>query len=53
MSNEELVLKYQKGDKQALESIIRANEKMVIKLANKFYTEKTNAVDKNDLIQEG
>lgn len=53
MSNEELVLKYQEGDKNILESIIKANEKMVIKISNKFYTDKTNSIDKSDLIQEG
>lgn len=52
MSNEELVLLYQQGDKQALESLIEANEGIVKKLANKF-----NGINKmvefNDLVQVG
>ncbi|MCE5222051.1 MAG: sigma-70 family RNA polymerase sigma factor [Clostridium sp.] len=52
MSNEELVLLYQQGNKQALESLIEANEGIVKKLANKF-----NGINKmvefNDLVQAG
>lgn len=52
MSNEELVLLYQQGDKQALESLIEANEGIVKKLANKF-----NGINKmvefDDLVQVG
>lgn len=36
MSNEELVLLYQQGNKKALESLIEANEGIVKKLANKL-----------------
>ena len=52
MSNEELVLLYQQGNKQALESLIEANEGIVRKLANKF-----NGINKmvefDDLVQVG
>ncbi|NRT78649.1 sigma-70 family RNA polymerase sigma factor [Clostridium beijerinckii] len=52
MSNEELVLLYQQGDKQALESLIKANSGMIKKLANKF-----NGINKmiefDDLVQAG
>lgn len=52
MSNEELVLLYQQGNKQALESLIEANEGIVKKLANKF-----NGINKmvefDDLVQAG
>ncbi|ALB44602.1 sigma-70 family RNA polymerase sigma factor [Clostridium beijerinckii] len=53
MSNEELVLLYQQGDKQALESLIENNKGRVFKIANKFYTGKTNSIDLEDLEQEG
>lgn len=53
MSNEELVLLYQKGDKQALEILIENNKCRVFKIANKFFVAKTNSIDFDDLIQEG
>lgn len=53
MTNEELVLSYQKGNKQALEQLIEKNKKFIYKVVNKFYTERINAIDKDDLIQEG
>lgn len=52
MSNEELVKLYQQGDKKALEELIRNNEGMVHAIANRFYI-KNNAIEKDDLIQEG
>ncbi|NOW92511.1 RNA polymerase sigma factor (sigma-70 family) [Clostridium beijerinckii] len=52
MSNEELVLLYQQGNKQALENLIEANGGIVRKLANKF-----NGINKmvefDDLVQVG
>lgn len=53
MTNEELVQLYQQGDKQALDKLISNNTGIVYKLANKFYIEGTNSIDKEDLIQEG
>lgn len=53
MTNEELVYLYQQGDKNALEKLIEKNKGIVYKLANKFYVEKTNSIDKEDLEQEG
>lgn len=53
MTNEELVQLYQQGDKQALEKLIEQNMGIIYKLANKFYVENTNSIDKEDLIQEG
>lgn len=53
MKNEELVLLYQQGDKQSLEMLIEKNIGFVNKIANKFYTEKTSSIDREDLIQEG
>ncbi|WP_027625749.1 sigma-70 family RNA polymerase sigma factor [Clostridium lundense] len=53
MTNEELVQLYQHGDKQALSKLIEQNTGIVYKLANKFYVEDTNSIDKEDLEQEG
>ncbi|MFL0197987.1 sigma-70 family RNA polymerase sigma factor [Clostridium sp. WILCCON 0269] len=53
MTNEELVELYQSGDEQALNELMEKNTGMVRKLANKFYTEKTNSIDIEDLQQEG
>ena len=53
MTNEELVVSYQKGNKQALEQLIENNQKFIYKVANKFYTDGISAIDKDDLIQEG
>lgn len=44
---------YQQGDKQALSKVIEQNTGIVYKLANKFYVEGTNSIDKEDLEQEG
>jgi RNA polymerase sigma factor, sigma-70 family len=53
MTNEELVLSYQRGNEQALSELIENNRGRVFKIANKFYTGKTNSIDIEDLIQEG
>lgn len=53
MSNEELVRLYQSGNKQALEELVEKNEGIVYKLANKFFVEGSNSIDREDLIQEG
>lgn len=53
MSNEELVQLYQAGNKGALDKLVELNRGMVYKLANRFYTEETNSIDKEDLEQEG
>ncbi|KAJ52193.1 RNA polymerase primary sigma factor/RNA polymerase sporulation-specific sigma factor [Clostridium tetanomorphum] len=53
MTNEELVQLYQQGDKQALSKLMEQNTGIVYKLANKFYVEDTNSIDKEDLEQEG
>lgn len=53
MTNEKLVVSYQQGNKQALEQLIEKNQKFIYKVANKFYTNGINAIDKDDLIQEG
>lgn len=53
MTNEYLVQLYQQGDKQALEKLIEKNNGIVYKIVNKFYVEKTNSIDREDLEQEG
>lgn len=52
MNNEELVLLYQQGDKQALESLINSNMGIVKKLALKF-SNINKMVELDDLIQVG
>jgi RNA polymerase sigma factor (sigma-70 family) len=52
MTNEELVLLYQQGDKQALESLIETNIGIVRKLANKFYGI-NKMVELDDMVQVG
>ncbi len=53
MTNEELVQLYQDGDKRALERLLEANKGLVYKVSMKFYTERDNAIDQDDLVQEG
>lgn len=53
MTNEELVYLYQNGDNKALETLIEKNKGIIYKLANKFYIEGTNSIDREDLEQEG
>lgn len=53
MTNEELVRLYQGGDRRALDKLIEQNKGIVFKIANKFYTEGTSSIDKEDLEQEG
>ncbi|MVX64928.1 sigma-70 family RNA polymerase sigma factor [Clostridium chromiireducens] len=52
MTNEELVLSYQQGDKQALESLIKNIRGLVVKIANRFY-DSGRIYDLDDLIQAG
>lgn len=53
MTNEQLVELCQNGNKQALDDLINQNTGIVYKIVNKYYTEKTSSIDKDDLIQEG
>ncbi|MBM7834996.1 sigma-70 family RNA polymerase sigma factor [Clostridium sardiniense] len=53
MNNEELVVLYQQGNRQALEKLLDKNKNLIYKIANKFYTDGISSVDKDDLIQEG
>lgn len=53
MNNEELVMLYKHGDNKALEQLTKQNEKLIYKIANRFYVENTNSIDFEDLVQEG
>jgi RNA polymerase primary sigma factor/RNA polymerase sporulation-specific sigma factor len=53
MSNEELVGLYQEGDPGALEVLLQNNQGLVYEISKRFYTQRDNAIDKEDLIQEG
>lgn len=53
MTNEELVKLYQEGDNKALDTLIEQNKGIVYKLVNRFYTEGTSSIDREDLEQEG
>ncbi|MFW2490940.1 sigma-70 family RNA polymerase sigma factor [Clostridium chromiireducens] len=52
MTNEELVVLYQEGHKQALESLIQNNQGIVRKLANK-YNGLNKLIEFDDLVQSG
>lgn len=52
MSNEELVLLYQQGNKQALESLVEVNSGIIKKLANKFYGI-NKMIEFDDMVQAG
>ncbi|BDU86956.1 sigma-70 family RNA polymerase sigma factor [Clostridium perfringens] len=53
MTNEELIVLYQQGDKRALDKLLENNDKLIYKIASKFYSEKINAIEFDDLLQEG
>lgn len=53
MTNEELILSYQQGNKKALDELIENNKGIVYTIANKFYIACNNIIEKEDLIQEG
>ena len=53
MTNEELVVLYQHGDKKALDKLLENNDKLIYKIASKFYSDKTSSIEFDDLLQEG
>jgi RNA polymerase sigma factor (sigma-70 family) len=53
VTNEELVELYRNGDKRALDKLIEQNKGIVFKIVNKFYTQGTSPINKEDLEQEG
>lgn len=52
MTNEEMVIQYQGGNKQALEQLLEANKGFIHKVSMKLYSDKDNAVSQEDLLQE-
>lgn len=53
VTNEELVELYQGGDSGALEKLIEANKGFIYKVSMKFFTGNDQAIDQEDLLQEG
>ena len=53
MTNEEHVVLYQQGDKKALDKLLENNDKLIYKVASKFYSDKTSSIEFDDLLQEG
>ena len=53
MTNEELVVLYQQGDKRALDELLENNDGLIYKVASKFYSDKTSSIEFDDLLQEG
>ena len=53
MSNEQLVLEYQNGSKEALNKLVENNQRIVYKIAKRFYIQGITSIDIDDLIQEG
>jgi RNA polymerase primary sigma factor/RNA polymerase sporulation-specific sigma factor len=53
MSNEELVKLYKDGDETALGQLVEQNKNFIYKIARKFFISRDNALDREDLIQEG
>lgn len=53
MTNEELIVLYQQGDKRALDKLLENNDKLIYKVASKFYSDKTSSIEFDDLLQEG
>lgn len=53
VSNEELVASYQAGDSTALDELLKKNKKFIYKVSKKFYIDRDNAIDYEDLLQEG
>ena len=53
MTNEELVVLYQRGDKKALDKLLKNNDGLIYKVASKFYSDKTSSIEFDDLLQEG
>lgn len=53
MTNEELVKLYQEGEQSALEKLIEVNKGFIYKVSMKIYTGRDQAIDQEDLLQEG
>lgn len=53
MTNEELIQAYRWGNKESLQLLLEQNKALIHKVAKRFFTGRDNAIDQEDLIQEG
>ena len=53
MTNKELIQAYRCGDKESLQLLLEQNKALIYKVAKRFFTGRDNAIDQEDLIQEG
>ncbi len=53
MINDELIILYQQGDKKALDKLLENNDKLIYKVASKFYSDKMSSIEFDDLLHEG
>lgn len=53
MTNEELIQSYKWGNKECLQLLLEQNKALIYKVAKRFFTGRDNAIDQEDLIQEG
>lgn len=53
MTNEELIQSYRCGNKESLQLLLEQNKALIYKVAKRFFTGRDNAIDQEDLIQEG
>ncbi len=48
-----LLYLYQQGDKTALDELLENNDKLIYKVASKFYSDKTSSIEFDDLLRRG
>lgn len=53
MTNEELIQSYKQGKSESLQLLLEQNKAFIYKVAKRFFTGRDNAIDQEDLIQEG
>lgn len=53
MTNEELIQLYKQGNSESLQLLLEQNKALIYKVAKRFFTGRDNAIDQEDLIQEG
>ncbi|MDU6274032.1 MAG: sigma-70 family RNA polymerase sigma factor [Clostridiales bacterium] len=53
MTNEELIQSYKQGKSESLQLLLEQNKALIYKVAKRFFIGHDNAIDQEDLIQEG
>lgn len=53
MTNEELIQSYKQGKSESLQLLLEQNKAFIYKVSKRFFTGRDNAIDQEDLIQEG